>query len=163
MQVIASRVLCFGAVGMICGFVLVAKQDWAPPESYLMVAVCVIILGVSAYVLWVMRWAHWCSWVGAAALCAPLMVIGYLYWNRAGTIEIRDVHMQLGYSAAVFAGLMVRSVGFSYVRDSQRCWCCGYSLRALPGPQCPECGSQSDVKRPYVALERRKRSPELQS
>jgi len=93
---------------------------------------------------------HW-FWRATIAVIVSFFAVGYLFrpallvFGMAGLDRSAIVTTRLiGFIAplAVF-GLLTHYLGSKRLRDSEtRCRKCGYILRGITEPRCPECGER---------------------
>jgi hypothetical protein len=108
------------------------------------------ILGCLAIITGVLIHWSWRSFLGASFVSAILsaLLFGVFIKGMDGTWEPRQV---IGVILAFFCSFPITaSVGvlFLLLRPSPipkgKCQKCGYNLRSLPEPRCPECGTAFD-------------------
>ena len=133
---------------MAADFVWAAEYD-KPAAKYVGLA-CLLLVLVLAWLALVRCGPHWQSWLWLIALVAPILTIMYCFWyTRFFFMSAAPVWL----CCAMTALMVLRTVLFVYVAYPARCWSCGYCIRGLPAPRCPECGARLTGSRPFRRLQ----------
>lgn len=145
-------------IGVISGYVLVAREDWSPAHSHGATASIVLILVGTSIAILRQRAGHIATAASAAALVIPVLVIAYVYWSGVSALRLDNLLAQILITLLLVLALAVRVACFVFISDARRCHWCGFSLKGAASPKCPECGRRIEEGRRFKALVPRWRS-----
>lgn len=145
----------FAAIGIVAGLLLIRRYDLGLFEDMIFVsAMAVTILSAAGYLLLThSRFSVGVRWILLLIISASLagVEIGFWIstvrrlpllwtsWESWSPLSGTSVSIQIAFTLTM-CFLIRRKTARARLINEGRCAKCGYSLKYLPLPRCPECG-----------------------
>lgn len=149
---ILRQIMACVAIGIVSGYLLVAREDWSPLHSHVATAAAVLLFVGASLATLLRTSGHVVSTASSASLAIPMWAIACIYWNRVSVLRLENLRAQAFVTLLLVSALAIRIACYVLVSNVGRCHRCGYSLRDAASEKCPECGQHFEKGRAFRAL-----------